>query len=103
MNNEIKEILDDLKQCCKNRDRFDIHENTADILLDYITNLQEENERLNKQYDLMEQSLDDKQKVIDKAIKYVEWNLDANAEIIDYFNCDMNFNKLLNILKGENK
>ena len=39
---------------------------------------------------------------IQKAIEYIEWNLEANEEIIEYFNCDMNFNKILNILKGGN-
>ena len=34
----------------------------------------EENERLNNQYDLMENSLDEKQEIIDKAIEYIQNN-----------------------------
>ena len=37
---------------------------------------------------------------IDKAIEYIKFNLDKNAELIQYFNYDANFNKLLNILNG---
>ena len=48
MNNDIKEILDDLDYC-KNRQCGNIllKHNECDLLLDYITNLQEEIERLN--------------------------------------------------------
>ena len=39
---------------------------------------------------------------INEAIEYIEWNLDKNEEVIEYINFDGNFNKVLDILKGEN-
>jgi len=41
--------------------------------------------------------------IIKEAIEYINWNLDVNEEVIDYFNFDANFNKLLEILKGSDK
>lgn len=68
MNNEIKEILDYLKIY------FELRPSETELLLDYITNLQERNE---------------------KAIEFVEQNLEG----IGYVEvCD-----LLNILQGEDK
>jgi hypothetical protein len=53
MNKEIKEILENVKKCCDitNKQSFIIYQR-QDILklLDYITNLQEENERLKELY-----------------------------------------------------
>lgn len=37
---------------------------------------------------------------IQKAIEYIEWNLDVNEEVIEYINFDGNFKKVLDILKG---
>ena len=57
--------------------------------------LQEENKRLNKQYDLMEQSLDDKQEIIDKAIEYIE-------KYVSVYDMEGDLReRLLNILKGK--
>lgn len=65
--------------------------------------LQQELERLNKQYDLMEQSLDDKQKVIDKAIEYINHaqNYGTMAQVMPHLKLYINGKDLLNILKGE--
>ena len=41
--------------------------------------------------------------IIKEAIEYINWNLDVNEEVIDYFNFDANFNKLLEILQGSDK
>lgn len=43
------------------------------------------------------------QERIDKAIEYIEWNLDVNEEVIEYINFDGNFKKVLDILKGSDK
>lgn len=40
------------------------------------------------------------QERIEKAIEYIEWNLEANEEVIEYMNYDGNFKKVLDILKG---
>ena len=42
----------------------------------------------------------DLQERIEKAIEYIEWNLEANEEVIEYMNYDGNFKKVLDILKG---
>ena len=136
-NNEIKEILDNLYRYKTENDEMKYQpEDILTIedvwlLLDYITNLQEENERLkeiteinndeeyiytyeelqdkvlklqkenkrlNKQYDLMEQSLDEKQAVIDKAIELIHKAM-LDSEIIG--NGTLNLNDLLNILGGD--
>ena len=52
-----------------------------------IKEMYDENKRLNNR--------------IDKAIEYIEWNLEANEEVIEYMNYDGNFKKVLDILKGE--
>ena len=72
MNNEIKEILDKLKKKeeiylfqIKNGTSFNSDEYEAHLLLDYITNLQEENERLNTQ-------LQQKENIIKEVREYIE-------------------------------
>ena len=96
MKEEIKEILElqNKIKSIENETYYLTYVEWKEIL-DYITNLQEENERLNKQYNLMEQLLDEKQEVIDKAIDY----LYCVGEIIDG---DIQ-HRLLNILQGEDK
>ena len=108
MTNEIKEILDlmkfandDIMWC----DTLTLNVKQCHLLLDYITNLQEENKNLKKQYAKEEKKLfhDNEilQQRIDKAVEYIKWNLDKNEELIEYFNYDANFNELLNILRGD--
>jgi hypothetical protein len=98
MKEEIKEILDDLKQCCKDRYRFDIHEEIADILLDYITNLQEK-------LDFMIDKNDEKQNIIDKAIKELETLLPLcimpNNTLIHGTEKAKAIEKAINILQGK--
>ena len=59
MNNEIKEILDRMQELVKHK--YDKEIRTYNLfddiqgLLDYITNLQEENEKLKKLYDKYEE------------------------------------------------
>lgn len=49
MNNEIKEILDDLDYCiARKRGTITLNHKDCELLLDYITNLEEENQRLLK-------------------------------------------------------
>lgn len=40
------------------------------------------------------------EKIIDKAIKYIESDYERNEEVIDYCNFDTFYNNLLKILKG---
>ena len=96
MNNEIKEILDklnninnyDYSETCDNKNNviekeYDIYlsKKETDLLLDYITNLQQENERIKKMNmyehkygsDMEEKYLIEKTKN-DRAIEYIEHN-----------------------------
>ena len=88
MKDEIKEILDyyqkDIDRYEKNMKNYTEYQQKTTfsknyqryknhkILLDYITNLQEENEKLNMQNDLMEQNIEDLQDIRDKAIEYIK-------------------------------
>lgn len=48
MKDEIKEILDDLDYCiARKRGTITLNHKDCELLLDYITNLQKENEKLN--------------------------------------------------------
>jgi len=108
MNKEIKEILENMKKWSVDGNLyFEINDEKAKLLYDYITNLQEENNRLNNQYDLMENSLDEKQEVIDKSIEYLNTNSLLNFEHNEEQNIDLITDTkakedLLNIL-GSNK
>ena len=108
MNKEIKEILKILKKCefgaC-------ITKHNSRVLLDYITNLQEENKNLHIQ---LEDKANEQIKTmyleyklrINKAIKYIENDMpyleepdddyENNHKMIEY---DKSY--LLNILKGD--
>lgn len=73
MNNEIKEILDDLDYC-KNRKRGNISlkHNECDLLLNYITNLQQKyNDNVTKYEELLEKYSNIQQR-IDNAIQYIK-------------------------------
>lgn len=90
---------------------------TRDELIESLYNITKENERLNKQYDLMENSLDEKQEVIDKAIEYIKNNCILSNEWTETEWGSLNFiptgkitykplsknkvKELLNILKGD--
>ena len=76
MKDEIKEILNGLNVVIKHGGSVEINSKECKKIIDYITNLQQENERLNN--------------VIDKAIEYIKEN--------DYI--DLNGYDLLKILGG---
>ena len=96
MNDEIKEILDKLKS---NNYPFGIATIDINKLLDYITNLQQENERLKENNQDMQIEMAKCWQGIDKAIEYIKSykNDYAPYELSDY-----NIRELLNILQGEN-
>ena len=71
MNNEIKEIL---RNCEKAINEASSYNDTTDKLLDYITNLQQENERLKLEY---KSQKDINQKLLSMDIKH-------NRELKDY-------------------
>ena len=94
MNEEmIKELLEKLKQCddFHNRCDFLMEHDEITYMLDYITNLQQENAKLKE--------------VIDKAIKYISSN---DIEVLKYHDIPSETTSyeivtvdLLEILKGE--
>ena len=117
MNNEIKEILDRLLKYFKESNINDfgyeqdklISYEEAQILLDYITNLQEENENLKLSLkDRLKYSdeLDEKIERIDKAIEYIITHREAVDEkdqtIIYWLSDDFDEEDILNILQGGN-
>ena len=116
MKDEIKEILDILQKCKDYDDEvYLIKQHGATLLLDYITNLQEENEK-NKEYSEFYKDMSDKWKElsgvfkkscedykvrIDKAIEYItteqlytnyQWGKSQYVKILK---------DLLNILQGK--
>ena len=130
MNNEIKEILDNLKYVSnqieiythdgniKSKDipsslskEVRIYSYGAKVLLDYITNLQEENENLrstNHQFATLNTSLrsdrDNYKYRIDKAIEYIKemcW-IDKEYGYCNYGD-DLRPEHIVNILEGDDK
>jgi hypothetical protein len=98
MKDEIKEILDEMKQICdvwvimdggvKTYNQDKIH-----CIYDYITNLQEEN----KMYAQLKEEYED---IIDKAIEYIN-NLSNEPNVFRHYGIDGECKKwLLNILTG---
>ena len=106
MEEDLKASLEWLKDCAENEYIFETGD--SKLLLDYITNLQEENEMLtNARYSIDRIELERR---IDKAIEYINnfWKKKSYYEDID--NCMKyatinEFDKadLLNILQGEDK
>ena len=105
MKDEIKEILDNIKKCCDiTKDQsFTVYQR-QDILklLDYITNLQEENEELKDYLKIMEKGKDnnlnrflDYKSRIDKAIEYI--NEHWGSWCSDHYT---NATNVVNILNG---
>lgn len=124
MNDEIKEILEDLRN--KNMSVDDLTHNDKTKLLDYITNLQEENQKLKKIYikptftkrkieELQQENLKLKEVIssvkedylnerakVDAAIEYIK---DSGITFLNLANqrCFCNNNcadKIINILNG---
>lgn len=104
MNNEIKEILEKLENNVYYIDNvyYRLFKDEAHLLLDYITNLQQENGRLKQtqyiwSYDL-DMQLEDYKSRCEKAIEFIENKLKYKDKTI--YENDINW--LLNILQGEN-
>ena len=103
MNNEIKEILDTLKE---EIDLKPLWYSERIILLDYITNLQEENKELNlelkgyRQAILNDDNLMGLKLKIEKAINYIEIGKTFDNENIRK-TIDKIQKDLLDILKGD--
>ena len=124
MNDKIKEILEKLKSkkeryemCIRTNISFSDDNYEASLLLDCITNLQkqieeyqkaldeitskkidlqEKNQRLLKNLDFMIDRNDEKQKVIDEAIKKLKYYSGGEA---DYY---VPIDDIIKILKGDN-
>ena len=114
---EIEELLEKLKQCDDFHNRCDFLMEHSEItyMLDYITKLQEENQSLKKENKILREKhnindiglLDENyklQKVIDKAIEYIESN---DIEVLKYHDIPSETTSyeivtidLLKILKG---
>ena len=136
MNDEIKEILDRFKMTKEIKLMLDIIKDVSEhkegsrnglmilsckdykTLLDYITNLQQENERLKEANEILEQNWLDYMKCCEKAIEYItsyeaietiqQCDHSKNNEDLDYSTIDemtrrylIVHDNLLNILQGE--
>ena len=107
MNDEIKEILEfDFES---QGERIEINEYERNILKDYITNLQEENERLKLELSGYREAIFRNDKLLglqdyksrcEKAIEYIEKNTIDTTFYIDF---DGEIKYVLNLLKGDNK
>lgn len=97
LNNEIKEILDRMEELVKHKYDKEIHTyrlfDDVQDLLDYITNLEEENE-------MYAQLKDEYEDIINKAIEYIEL-IQARSRANTLNEGYINIDKLLNILQGE--
>lgn len=119
MNDEIKEIIDEfLKEKSAYSLRYSFNGDLAysqeQILKDYITNLQEENERLKEElknrpivdftFDTYKE-LEDYKSRCEKAIKYIEQeavfydSYDGEDTMLEEL-CERYYKELLNILNG---
>ena len=66
---EIKELLEKLKQCDDFHNRCDFLMEHSEItyMLDYITNLQQENQSLKKENKILRENAEHNDKVVDKV------------------------------------
>ena len=106
---EIKEILGILRRCTYGDEVYLIKEHGATLLLDYITNLQQENEELKEYLKIMEKGKDnnlnrflDYKSRIEKAVEYIKDNAKYQKATINnnkYYN-EYLINQVLNILNG---
>ena len=99
MKDEIKEILDKLNN---KAEHYILYDYETHLLLDYITNLQEENERLTRSIVSYDETLlkrnneyEDYKSRIEKAIEYLEQPYRDNF--------DFSKAQLLSILQGVGK
>ena len=108
MKDEIKEILDKMPKSITKI--LSIPSKDAKILLDYITNLQEENKRLKKDnlllidYQDMEQKYDDYKSRNEKTIEYIRslCYIESKNEWFTYGD-DLSPEHIVNILQGSDK
>ena len=116
MNDEIREILEHLKnEYWRNFPEDGIpykvlYAEEVDSLLDYIINLQQENEELNKMCELYSKSLycaelTDYKSRIEKAVDYIKehiqkYDIDGSIGDFDEFDMLTKPNYLLNILQN---
>ena len=112
MTEEIKRILDEMLWQFEKypTDDFIVKNKESRILLNYITNLQKENEELLKKLedvsldeaniraDILLEQQDYKQRN-EKAVEYIKENTDK-LKTTRIPKIDFNYNELLNILKG---
>lgn len=104
MNDEIKEILESLDKIAKSEyypEDLLYYENCK-ILLDYITNLQEEIERQSKAQVILDDMLADYKYRIDKAIEHIEeiWKSAEGGNIYVITIVGLIRTDLLNILQN---
>ena len=103
MNNEIKEILDNMKEISSfeyTTDWFELNYKDTKILLDYITNLQKENERLKEwKEDLLKENIE-LENTRKEVIKYMQENYN---ELTDYGYKKEIYDDLSNILQNESE
>lgn len=71
MSDEIKEILYHMKTTIDDDNYFEINEESAKLLYNYITNLQQENDRLNN--------------IREYAIQFININQDEKTFALDYY------------------
>jgi cell division septum initiation protein DivIVA len=115
MSDEIKEIISYLKNKTfipdETKRKYKIlHRDEVNKLLDYITNLQQENERLKDSLETMtfttkvkQEAVDSLISRIDKAVEYINHaqNYGTMAQVMPHLKFYVNGNDLLNILQGE--
>ena len=91
---------------------YDKRKKCDSLYIERYNKLLKENEELRKRNKELEEGfkattedlcettleLEKTKSIIKEALEYINWNLDVNEEVIDYFNFDANFNKLLEIL-----
>ena len=126
MNDEIKEILEYFKvgidKLCISKPDFSISYNDVKILLDYITNLQQENERLDTHLGELQNAIDiiakllgvpegmcvedvydkvkDYKSRIEKAVAYIKEQYKWIEESDERWQPVLDNKKILNILNG---
>ena len=114
-NDEIKKILDRLEKIGFYASvpkelaymTTNITPQECKTILDYITNLQQENERLKEENKYLDElrnanysSWQDSLSRIEKAVEYIKEDYERNQEVIEYCSFDEFYKKLLNILNG---
>ena len=110
MNKEIKELLEKMSNV--REQAMLLTAKSRDKLFDYITNLQQENERLNNQLDFigeqnkyidrLEKNIKDKVSRIDKAVEYIKEKISSTKGVINDYMYHKEHNKhLIELLKED--